>query len=185
MPVKKTVPFAKQVWENLSAINVNDHTNKKGKLTYLSWAWAWGALMEEYPESSYQFEDTFILANMSAEVWVTLTIKQGENEVVRKMWLPVMDHRNNSITDPSSRDISDTRMRCLTKAMAMAGLGHYIYAGEDIPEADKAPPPEKLAEIAAQFEKVSAMDELQALWMATENRGLYAADKDAAKERLA
>ena len=51
------------------------------------------------------------------------------------MWLPVMDNRNKSIANPSSRDISDARMRCLVKAIAMHGLGAYIYAGEDLPQA--------------------------------------------------
>jgi len=52
------------------------------------------------------------------------------------MWLPVMDNRNNSIQNPTSRAISDQKMRCLVKAIAMHGLGHYIYAGEDLPKAE-------------------------------------------------
>ena len=48
--------------------------------------------------------------------------------------MPVMDHRNNAIANPDARKISDTKMRCLTKCLAMFGLGHYIYAGEDLPE---------------------------------------------------
>ena len=52
------------------------------------------------------------------------------------MWLPVMDNRNNAISGPTSRQISDARMRCFAKAIAMHGLGHYIYAGEDIPQSD-------------------------------------------------
>ncbi len=54
---------------------------------------------------------------------------------VRPMWLPVMDHKNNAIQNPDQRKISDTRMRALTKCLALFGLGHYIYAGEDLPEA--------------------------------------------------
>ena len=53
------------------------------------------------------------------------------------MWLPVMDNRNNSIANPSSRQVSDTKMRCLVKCFALYGLGHYIYAGEDIPSESK------------------------------------------------
>lgn len=33
-------------------------------------------------------------------------------------------------------DINKTLMRCLTKNLAMFGLGIYIYAGEDLPESD-------------------------------------------------
>jgi len=51
------------------------------------------------------------------------------------MWLPVMDNRNKAIVLPTARDISDARMRCLVKAIAMHGLGIYLYAGEDLPAA--------------------------------------------------
>jgi hypothetical protein len=50
------------------------------------------------------------------------------------MWLPVMDFKNDAKVNPTSREVSDTRMRCLTKAIAMHGMGHYIYAGEELPE---------------------------------------------------
>ena len=58
-------------------------------------------------------------------------VKIGELE--RLMWLPVMDYKNKAIVNPDTRAVSDTRMRCLTKCLAMYGLGHYIYAGEDLP----------------------------------------------------
>ena len=64
------------------------------------------------------------------------------------MWLPVMDYKNNAIVSPDTRAVSDTRMRCLTKCLAMYGLGHYIYAGEDLPAqtelpTEYKPPPKK------------------------------------------
>ena len=46
---------AKAIWQTLSAIDVSEHTEKKGKLTYLSWAWAWSKLMEHYPSAQYHF----------------------------------------------------------------------------------------------------------------------------------
>jgi len=119
----------KEIWENLSSIDVSKHIQQKGNLSFLSWAWAWGVLMSEYPEAQYKFKSPVNYANGTCEVWVKLSI--GEH--TRQMWLPVMDFKNKSIVNPSSRDVSDTRMRCLVKCMAMFGLGHYIYAGEDIP----------------------------------------------------
>jgi hypothetical protein len=59
----------------------------------------------------------------------------------RMMWLPVMDHRNNAIKNPDARKISDTKMRCLVKCLAMFGLGHYIYAGEDVPSTEQESAP--------------------------------------------
>ena len=117
-------------WETLSKINVNDHTEKKGNLTYLSWAWAWQKLMEHYPDSVYQFKPNEYHPDDSVTVHCTLTV----DGITRPMWLPVMDNRNNAISQPTSRQISDTKMRCLVKAISMFGLGSYIYAGEDLPQ---------------------------------------------------
>ena len=45
-------------------------------------------------------------------------------------------------------------MRCLTKNLAMFGLGHYIYAGEDLPEDEnKQPEPAKRIEPAKEQAK--------------------------------
>lgn len=40
---------------------------------------------------------------------------------------------NNTILQPKMTEINKTIMRCLTKNLAMFGLGLYIYAGEDLP----------------------------------------------------
>lgn len=126
--------FAKEVWDTLSKIDVSNHVEKKMNLSYLSWAWAWGELMKYYPESQYQINEPKIYSNNTCEVSVTLVVKNGEHSTTRDMWLPVMDHRNKAIVNPDSRAISDSRMRCLVKCIAMFGLGHYIYAGEDLPD---------------------------------------------------
>jgi len=119
----------REIWNTLSAIDVGDKIKEKNGLKFLSWAWAWGVLMEHYPDSKYEFDDPVMLPDGSCEIWVTVSV----NGLERRMFLPVMDYKNKSIINPNSRDISDTRMRCLTKCLAMFGLGHYIYAGEDIP----------------------------------------------------
>jgi hypothetical protein len=143
---------SKSVWETLSAINVNNHTEKVGKYSYLSWSWAWATLMSHYPESYYTFEPPVFFADKSCEVWVTIYIGERSNS----MWLPVMDFKNKSIFNPTSRDISDTRMRCLTKCMAMFGLGHYIYAGDSIPTAPPAKPHFTKEHLAKQKEDITA-----------------------------
>tara|TARA_R110000787_G_scaffold266801_1_gene373032 strand:+ start:211 stop:759 length:549 start_codon:yes stop_codon:yes gene_type:complete len=123
----------KSVWATLSSIDCSDKVEQKGKLTYLSWAWAWQTLMENYPDSTYEYGAPAGMTNDTAEVNVAVTV-QG---VTHRMWLPVMDNRNKSIVNPTTRDVSDARMRCLVKCIAMFGLGIYIYAGEDLPEATK------------------------------------------------
>ena len=130
------------VWKTLSSIDVSDKTEKKGNLTYLSWAWAWGKLMENFPQATYTFteweypdgtyKDVLVYDDGTCSVECEVKIE----ELSRKMWLPVMDYRNNAIPNPSARQISDTKMRCLVKCLAMFGLGHYIYAGEDLPRSN-------------------------------------------------
>lgn len=119
-----------EIWETLSQIDVSKHIQKKGNLNFLSWAWAWGELMKIYPQATYEFLPPIKFDDGSVEVQVTIII----DECSRMMWLPVMDYKNNAVLNPDSRQISDSKMRCLVKCMAMFGLGHYIYAGEDLPQ---------------------------------------------------
>lgn len=127
----------KSVWETLSKVDCNEHKENKNGLSYLSWAWAWGILMENYPEATYEFFNECRDEMGHVEVWCRVRI----GELERIMWLPVMDYKNNAMKNPDLRKISDTRMRCLTKCIGMFGLGHYIYAGEDLPTGtdDSAP----------------------------------------------
>lgn len=125
----------KEIWDTLSKIDVNKHTEKKGNLTYLSWAWAWGVLMEHYPDASFAFaDDEWCEHTNTVMVSCVVNIKG----CTRSMWLPVMDYKNNAVEKPTARMVSDTRMRCLVKCLALYGLGFYIYAGEDIPTAPNA-----------------------------------------------
>ena len=152
MTVKSKHTYA-SVWQTLSAIDCSDKAEKKNGLTYLSWAWAWGILMEHYPEATYQFLNEEWDSEGRATVWCSVKI----GELDRLMWLPVMDYKNKAIVKPDTRAVSDTRMRCLTKCLAMYGLGHYIYAGEDLPTQTETveeakPEPKKAAKPAPQPE---------------------------------
>ena len=122
-------------FEEVYAINVNDKTEKKGNLTYLSWAPAWAEFKKIYPDASYkinEFDGTFCSGNEKMGYMVQTQVTAGEQTY--EMWLPVMDMRNNTILQPKMTEINKTIMRCLTKNLAMFGLGLYIYAGEDLPE---------------------------------------------------
>lgn len=146
------------VFETLNAINVNDHKEGKNGLTYLSWVWAISELLKNYPDATYEVVKFNGLPYVYDEetgymVYTTMTIEG----VTREMWLPVMDSKNKAMkaheytyTDSYGKektvakatmfDINKTIMRCLTKNMAMFGLGLYIYAGEDLPEIEKEEP---------------------------------------------
>jgi len=126
----------KSTFDILSGINVNDRTEKKGNLTYLSWSWAWAEVKKLYPDATYSYyrnPETNLPYSFQEGVGgfchTSVTI-QGET---LEMWLPIMDNRNQAVREPSATQVNNTLMRCLTKNLAMHGLGLYIYAGEDIP----------------------------------------------------
>jgi len=153
-------PTSKEVWDTLSKINVSQHTEEKMGLTYLSWAWAWGVLKDHYPSAKYSFEEweytletngtgerpleTILDYRMYPDGTGSVECEVSIGNVSAKMWLPVMDNRNHPVVNPSSRAVSDAKMRCLVKAIAILGLGHYIYAGEDLPETQTETAPTKV-----------------------------------------
>jgi len=136
---------------DLLKINVNDHTERKGNLTYLSWAWAWAEVLKIDPSARWTAHEwdnspVMYLRNGTAMVKVSVEIKGNDKTCI----LPVMDNRNRAIVDPDAFAVNTATMRCLTKAIAMHGLALYIFAGEDLPEGEKAEPnPEVLAQIAS------------------------------------
>lgn len=144
----------KSVFEILSAINVNDKVEQKNNLTYLSWAWAWGVVKENYPSANYSvdsYEGKPYLFDQDLGYMVSTKVTI-EGETI-PMHLPVMDNMNKamknkayevttrygtkSVAQASMFDINSAIMRCLTKNLALFGLGHYIYANEDVPQQEK------------------------------------------------
>lgn len=143
----------------LNNINVNDKTEQKGTLTYLSWAWAWGEVKKLFPDATYTIYENTQGWNYHTD-GKTCWVKTGVtvNGIEHIEYLPVMDHKNNSIPADkvSSFDVNKAIQRSLTKAVARHGLGLYIYAGEDLPESDKAE--EEAQKAAEQMEKMKQYD---------------------------
>lgn len=138
----------------LNDINVNDHTEKKNNLTYLSWAWAWQEVKKLFPNANYKVyerEDGCIYWTDGKTAWVKTGVIINDIEHIE--YLPIMDYRNQSIPldKITSFDVNKSIQRSLTKACARHGLGLYIYAGEDLPENE--PKPEK-----TDFEKTATAD---------------------------
>ena len=137
--------------------------NGSKDLTYLSWAWAWAEVKKKYPSAYYEIEKfgenklPYVFDEKTGYMVFTRVEIEG---IEHEMWLPVMDNSNKAMLDrpytykvkeysygkftgnyidksvePATMfDINKTIMRCLTKNLAMFGLGLYIYAGEDLPE---------------------------------------------------
>ena len=122
----------------LLELNVNGMTEKKGGLTYLSWASAWQEFIKVYPAATYTIKKNdlglplFGNEAMGYMVYTTVTVE----ELTHEMWLPVLDFKNKAMLKPEMFDVNKSVMRCLTKNLAMFGLGLYIYAGEDLPQAE-------------------------------------------------
>ena len=143
---------SKSVFDTLNAINVNNKTESKNKMTYLSWSWAWQMVKENYPSATYTIYENeggmfYHTDGKSAWVKTGVTIKSIEHIE----YLPVMDFRNASIQIEklNSTDVNKSIQRSLTKAIARHGLGLYVYAGEDLPQNEVV----ALAEEKAKAEK--------------------------------
>jgi len=136
------------VWETLSKIDVSKHTEEKNGLTYLSWAWAWGKVKDHYPEAKFikhiWTTETYLdnpdrpdrglpyTRDWDGWAYVMVTVRIGDEEQTELM--PVLDYKNKAIQNPDSFQVNTALQRCLAKCCAMHGLGHYIYAGEDLPQ---------------------------------------------------
>ena len=151
----------KPVFEVLNSVNVNGHTEGRNDLTYLSWVWAIAEVMKLYPDMQYEVVKhenglPYVYDEKTGYMVYTKVTIEG---VTHEMWLPVMDSSNKAMKNVPYKykaknkktgeeyektveaatmfDINKTIMRCLTKNLAMFGLGLYIYAGEDLPEEEK------------------------------------------------
>ena len=194
----------KSVFEVLNAINVNEHTEKKNNLTYLSWAWAWAEVKKHYPDAYYTIYENRDGLNYHTDgrtCWVKTGVTINGLEHIE--YLPVMDFRNASISydKVTSFDVNKAIQRSLTKAVARHGLGLYIYAGEDLPEDERTATPktsnkvknnanlskeDRLGAAMLDVEACNSVDELTAIWHAYKaDFGEDARFVDALKERKA
>lgn len=146
----------KSMFEKIYSINVNEYTEKKNGLTYLSWSYAWAEFKKVYPDATYEikkFENNMPFIYDEKLGYMVFTSVTADN-LTYEMWLPVMDGANKSmkaelytydtkykkglvVEAATMFDINKTIMRCLVKNLAMFGLGLYVYSGEDLPEEEK------------------------------------------------
>ena len=166
-------------FEQLNNINVQDKIEKKGNLSYLSWAFAWEQLKIKYPNAQYKVyerEYGIIYWTDGRTAWVKVSVTVDDIEHIE--YLPIMDYKNKSIPvdQVSSFSVNTSIQRALTKAIARHGLGLYIYAGEDIPSAEKDDILEEERQslydeckdlkksIIDELEQAISLDNLRAIW---------------------
>lgn len=145
-------------YKELRKINVNEYTEKKGSLTYLSWTWAVDTLLQQDPMATWEFSEPKIF-NETMMVYCSVTAFGKK----MSMHLPVMDNRNNAIKNPDARKISDAMMRCLAKCIATFGIGLYVYAGEDLP-AEEDISENDLATYDSDIANAQTIDELKTIF---------------------
>lgn len=155
------------VFEVLNSINVNEHTEKKGNLTYLSWAWAWQQVKKNYPSAYYTIYENRDGLNYHTDgrtCWVKTGVTIEGLEHIE--YLPVMDYNNRSITidKVTSFDVNKAIQRSLTKAAARHGLGLYIYAGEDLPESEQERSRDDVGNACLEAAAAADMKELEAIY---------------------
>ena len=145
----------------LRKINVNENTEKKGKFTYLSWAWAVDQLLQLDPSATWRYDQPMAFGD-TLMVFCTVTAF-GKDMTAQ---LPVMNNQNKAMPNPDAFAVNTAMQRCLAKAIALHGLGLYIYAGEDLPEVDEEKPvaitPQQISSINALIEQ-TASDEAKLL----------------------
>lgn len=142
-------------FEELNSLNVNEYTEEREGLTYLTWSFAIQEVLKKYPSMDYKIKKfgeqqlPYVYDKETGYMVFTEVTLEG---ITREMWLPVMDSKNKAMksepytyetkkgpktVEPATMfDINKTIMRCLVKNLAMFGLGLYIYSGEDLPEVE-------------------------------------------------
>ena len=119
-------------YAELRKIDVSKYTEKKGKFTYLSWAWAVDTLLQHDESATWGYADPLTLPDGSMMVFCTVQAF-GKNVTAQ---LPVIDFKNQAIKNPNAMQLNTAMQRCLAKAIALQGLGLYVFQGEDLPEGD-------------------------------------------------
>jgi hypothetical protein len=113
-------------YTDLRKLDVSKYTEKKGKFTYLSWAWAVDTLLQHCESATWTYADPLTLPDGSMMVFCT--VKAFGKEMTSQ--LPVLDFKNQAIKNPSAMQLNTA------KAISLHGIGLYIYQGEDLPEGD-------------------------------------------------
>ena len=127
--------MTESIFETLNMVDVSNKTKEKGGLTYLSWSSAWAEVKKKYPKATYEIIPQVVDEGGNTRFW-HVEVKVTIGDISHTEVLAIMDYKNKSIPAESitSVEANKSLKRCLVKALAMHGLGLYIYEGEDLPE---------------------------------------------------
>ena len=140
-------------YSEIRKVNVNEHIEQKNGLNYLSWAWAVDQLLQLDSAATWSYGEPVCFGET---LMVFCTVKAFGKEMTAQ--LPVMDYCNKAIANPDAMSVNTAMQRCLAKAIALHGLGLYIYTGEDIPQEDVVKKPEAVTTNAGALDGISKED---------------------------
>jgi hypothetical protein len=143
-------------YQELRSLNVSDKIEKKGNLSYLSWAWAADTLLQHDPQATWEYKEP---VSFGETLMVFCAVTAFGKTMTAQ--LPVMDHRNKAIANPDSFQVNVAMQRCLAKAIALHGIGLYIYNGEDLPESPRMSKEEAIASL----DSAKSTEELKQAWL--------------------
>ena len=149
------------IFKTLNAIDVSSHVEKKGQFTYLSWAWAVAELRKASPTATWEVIKTDGLPFCKTDCGYFVEVAVTVDGITLSQIHPVLDNNNKTIQVPNAFQINTSIQRCLVKAIALHGLGLYIYAGEDLPTAELEP----VEFYVAMIRSAKTMNELQSLFI--------------------
>jgi len=144
-------------FEQLSNINVNEHVERKGEFSYLSWPYAVNALRQFDPSATWVVKRFDGLPYLKTETGFFVEVEVTVQGISLSQIHPVLDNRNLPVESPTCFAINTSIARALVKAIALHGLGLYLYQGEDLPngESQSKAPEAKPTEIKPALHKAS------------------------------
>lgn len=171
-------------FDALSGVDCSAHVESKGGFSYLSWPYAVGELKKRHPEATWEVAEYEGRPYMATPAGCFVKVSVTVDGVTHAQIHPVLDNRNKTVKEPDAFQVNTSIQRCLVKAIALHGLGLYIYAGEDLPEAAK---PEPVADVEAALKECRSDEELADLWLnrlTKEQRKDFADQKEIRKAEL-
>ena len=123
-------------WDQLKAVNVEEKNmvEKKNDLAYISWAMAWSALCDIYPDATFEKhcneQGLPYFKDEQGYCFTKVTVTVNGKSITEI--LPVLNYANKAVKNPDSFQVNTSLQRCLAKAISLHGLGVHIYSGEDI-----------------------------------------------------
>ncbi len=127
----------KTVFQTLSEVDISSVIKEKNNMKYLPWNEAWAIVKTLYPSMSYWITKTRegqLYWTDGKTAYVETNVRINDETITQT--LAVMDYKNSAISleKLTYTDINKSIQRCLTKNLAMFGLGLSLWSGEEYSE---------------------------------------------------